>query len=117
MIGREEAKDAPNVMMGTFSLLTQSVDILFDSGATHSFISVKQVQILGLNPTQKSSLLFVILPDGITVTCEELYEVCPIKIYECEFLEDLYKFKLTDFGVFLGMDWLARYQAQIDCPK
>ena len=74
MIGREEAKDAPNVMMGTFSLLTQSVDILFDSGATHSFISIKLVETLGPNPTQKSSLLSMILLDGKIVTCEELYE-------------------------------------------
>jgi len=57
------------------------------------------------------------LLDGKTVSCEELYEGCPIKIYECEFPVDLYKFELTDFGVILGMDWLAKYQAQIDCPK
>jgi len=30
---KEEAEDSPNVVTGTFSLLTQSVDILFDSGA------------------------------------------------------------------------------------
>jgi len=59
----------------------------------------------------------VILPDGKIVTCEELYEGFPVKMYECEFLADLYKFELTDFGVILGMDWLARYQAQIDFPE
>ena len=51
------------------------------------------------------------------MTCKELYEGCPIKMYECDFLADLYKFKLTDFGIILGMDWLARYQAQIDFPE
>jgi len=38
-------------------------------------------------------------------------------MYEQLFLADLYKFTLTDFGVILGMNWLARYQAQINCPK
>jgi len=38
-------------------------------------------------------------------------------MYECEFLMDLYRFELTDFGIILGMDWLARYQAQIDSSK
>ena len=38
-------------------------------------------------------------------------------MYEHEFLTDLYKFELTDFGFILGMDWLAKYQAQINCPK
>ena len=113
----EEAEDAPNVVMGTFFLLTQLVDVLFDSGATHSFISVRLVEPLGLTPLRRSSLLYVTLPDGKTVSCEELYEGCPLRIYECEFLADLYKFELTDFRVILGMDWLAKYQAQIDCLK
>jgi len=38
-------------------------------------------------------------------------------MYECEFPADLYKLELTDFGIILGMDWLVRYRAQIDCPK
>jgi len=57
----------------------------------------------------------VILLDGKTATCEELYEGCHIRMYECEFLADLYRFELTDFGVILGIDWLAKYHAQIDC--
>jgi len=100
---KEEAADAPNVVTGTFSLLTQSIDVLFNSGATHSFISTKLVEILGLNPTQKSSLLSLMLPDGKIVSCEELYEGCPVKMYECEFSADLYRFELTNFGIILGM--------------
>ena len=78
MIHKEEAKDAPNVITCTFSIQAQLVDVLFDSGAMHSFISVKLVETLGLVPTCKSSLLSVILLDGKTVWCEELYEDCPI---------------------------------------
>jgi len=44
---KEEAKDASNVMIGTFSIQAQQMDILFDLGATHSFISVKLVETLG----------------------------------------------------------------------
>jgi len=64
MIRKKEAKNAPNVVAGTFSFLTQPVEVLFDSGATHSFISAKLVKILKLNPTQKSSMLSVMRPDG-----------------------------------------------------
>jgi len=71
----------------------------------HSFISVKLVETLGLHPTRQPSLLSVMLPDGKTVLCEELYEGFLIKMYECEFPTDLYKFELIDFGVILGMDW------------
>ena len=101
---KEEAEDAPNVVTGTFSLLTQLVDVLFDSGATHSFIFVRLVEALGLTLTRRSSLLSVTLPDGKTVSREELYEGCPLRMHECEFLADLYKFELTNFGVILGID-------------
>jgi len=111
---KEEAEEAPNVVMCTFSILTQPVDALFYSGATHSFISVKLAESVGLIPTHKSSLLPVILPDGKTVTCEDLYEVFPLRKYEYEYLADLYGFELTDFGIILGMDWLAKHHAQID---
>jgi len=100
---KEEAEDAPNIVTSTFSILTQPVDVLFDSGAMHS-ISIKLVELLGLVPTHKSSLLYVIPLDGKAVTCEELYEDCPLRMYEYEFLANLYGFELTDFGVILGMD-------------
>jgi len=61
---KKEAEDAPNIVTGTFSLLTQPVDALFDLGATHSFISTKLVKILGLIRTHKSPLLSMTLPDG-----------------------------------------------------
>ena len=51
------------------------------------------------------------LPDGKPVSCEELYEGHPVKIYDYEFPANLYKFELTDFGIILGMEWLSRYQA------
>ena len=102
---KEKADDAPNVVMGTFSLLAQTVDVLFDSGATHSFISVKLVETLELNLPQKSSLLSVVLPDRKAVLCEELYEGCPIKMYECEFVADLYKFEFKDFWVI--REWIC----------
>jgi len=106
---KEKAEDAPNVMTGTFCTQIQPVDILFDSNVMHSFISAKLVETLRLVLTRKSSLLSVILPDGNVVRCEELYEDCPIRIYEHEFLANLYRFKSTDFEVILGMNWLAKY--------
>ena len=112
-----QAENAPNVVTGTFSIQVQSIDVLFNLGATHSFISVKRVEVLRLVLTRKSSVLSMILPNWKTVMCEELYEDCPIRMYEHEFLTDLYRFELANFGVILGMDWLANHQTQIECPR
>ena len=50
----------------------------------------------------------MILLDGKIVKCEELYKDYLIWMCEHEFLADLCEFELTDFGVILGMDWLAK---------
>ena len=78
---------------------------------------MKLVETLVTVPTCGPPRLSMILPDRKTVKCEEPYEDCFIQMYEHEFLTDLYKFELTNFDVILGMDWLAKYQAQIDCLK
>jgi len=101
---KEEAEDALNIVTGTFSMQAQLVDVLSDSDATHSFISVQLVETLGLVPTRKSSLLYMILSDGKTIRCQELYENFPIRRYEHEFLANLYRFELIDFGVILRID-------------
>ena len=75
---KEEVDDASNVVNGTFSIQAQPVDVLFDLGATHYFISVKLVETLGLVLTRKFSLLSVIHLDGKTLRCDELYEDCSI---------------------------------------
>jgi len=105
------------VVTGTLPIQAQPIDVLSNSGATHSFIFIKLVEALGLVPTHRPPLLSVTLPICKTIKCDELYEDCPIQIYEHEFLADLYKFELTDFDIILGMHWLAKYKAQINCPK
>jgi len=76
----EEAEDALNVVTGTFSIQAQPVDVLFDSDATHSFISVKLVEALRFVSTRRPPQLFMIPPDRKTVKCEELYDDCPIQM-------------------------------------
>ena len=43
------------------------------------------------------------------------YRDCPIKIREYEFLGDLIELSIREFDVILGMDWLSRHQAIVDC--
>jgi len=54
---KEEVEDAPNMVTGNFSIRTHHVVVLFDSGATHSFVSVKLVDMLQLALTPGQSLL------------------------------------------------------------
>ena len=44
-----------------------------------------------------------------------MYRDCPIKLREYEFLGDLIKLSFREFDLILGMDWLSRHQAIVDC--
>jgi predicted aspartyl protease len=51
-------------MMGTFSINYKPVIILFDSGATHSFISDKCGARVGLDSYQTKGLYMISTPGG-----------------------------------------------------
>ena len=44
-----------------------------------------------------------------------VYRDCPIKIREYEFWGDLIELSFREFDVILGMDWLSRHRAIVDC--
>ena len=44
-----------------------------------------------------------------------MYRDCPIKIREYEFLGDLIELSFREFDLILGMNWLSRHQAIVDC--
>ncbi|XP_021758488.1 uncharacterized protein LOC110723439 [Chenopodium quinoa] len=88
--------------------------VLFDSGASHSFISKKVVRSLGLESPESVSL-DVSIPSGEVRSCLRLFLSVPISISRVEFLADLIEFNMNDFDVILGMDWLGKYEAKIDC--
>jgi len=108
---KEEAENAPNMVIGNFSIQTHPVEVLSDFGATHSFISARLVSKMQENLTSRHSMLSIALPDGKVVSCQELFVDCPILIHSYEFLADLYRFELTEFDIILGMDWLSKHQA------
>jgi hypothetical protein len=53
-----------SVLTGTFSISNTPVKILFDSGATHSFISEKLISKLGMEGSHTTSAYKIITPGG-----------------------------------------------------
>ncbi|XP_021733279.1 uncharacterized protein LOC110700090 [Chenopodium quinoa] len=109
-----QAKSANDVVIGVFFISSFPVKVLFDSGASHSFISKEVVGSLRLE-SRESVSLDVSIPSGKVRSCSRLFFNVPISISGVEFLADLIKFDLNDFDVTLGMDWLGKYKEKIDC--
>ncbi|XP_074300181.1 uncharacterized protein LOC141631404 [Silene latifolia] len=113
-MGKEAAKEDAHVVTGTFLVNSKPTFVLFDSGATHSFISREHVRALNLT-TYDRVVDSVIVPSGESVSCDRIYTSVPIQIGKVVFHSDLMEFPLGGFEVILGMDWLGKYKAFIDC--
>ncbi|XP_022859888.1 uncharacterized protein LOC111380532 [Olea europaea var. sylvestris] len=55
---RSNAETNPSVVTGKFSIFGTTALVLFDSGATHSFMSIEYVRRLGRTPDRQESVTF-----------------------------------------------------------
>lgn len=91
-----------------------SVSILFDSGATDSFISPLVVERCGLVAIRQEVSWEVELASGARVSVESEVKGCQLKIGNTTTLVDLRVTPLGSYGVVLGMDWLYAHRAKMD---
>ena len=46
-----------------------------------------------------------------------MYKNCPLLVHDREFSVDLISLPYHEFHFILGMDWLSKHQAIVDCDK
>ncbi|XP_040998170.1 uncharacterized protein LOC121244214 [Juglans microcarpa x Juglans regia] len=115
------ARDCPRNMpppatkSGTLSLFSRHASILFDSGATHSFISNHYVPLTEKIPEPLEPSMSVATPSGEHVNCDYVLIGCLIEIQGRILPADLIIFNMSGFDVILGMYWLSRNHACVDC--
>ena len=83
--------------------------ILFDSGASHSFVVVSSVDVLGLEVETLDEPLHVSSPLGTRVRFDQICRDCELEISGILLTVDLWVIDIFDFDVILGMDWLTAY--------
>jgi hypothetical protein len=112
----EEAQEAPDVVINTFFINGLSAVVLFDSGASHSFISAAYVVKHNLPMTLLRSQMIVSSPRGDM----PVRQLCPkvnLKIRGVDFVTNLIVLESKGIDVILGMDWLGKHKVLIDCAK
>ena len=110
-----EDTDAPDVIIGNFTIFDTFVHALIDPGSTHSCVCTDIPNLGNLPRSETEYDILVTNPLGHSVVMNKVYKDCPIKIREHEFLGDLIELSFKEFDVILGMNWLSRHRAIVDC--
>jgi hypothetical protein len=99
---------------GTAPVLGFEASILFNSGATHFFMSIMFIRLSSLVVRTLELGLAITTPIGKIVACK--YEVCecPVRIYGRVLPTNLVVLPMVSYDVVLRMDWLVRHSAIID---
>jgi hypothetical protein len=104
------------VMTGTFSIHGKPVKILFDSGATHSFINKSTQVNLGLNVLRVKNDFKIATPGG-KISSNTLVKSVPLQLGSKVFQTNLLTLGLDGIDVILGMDWMTHHKVTLDIAE
>jgi hypothetical protein len=112
----EEAQEAPDVIIGIFFINDTSVVVLFDSGASHSFISAAYIEKHNL-PIALLRCQMIVSSLGEDMPARQLCPKVNLKIREVDFVANLIVLESKGIDIILGMDWLSKHEVLINCSK
>ena len=110
-----EDQNAPEVIAGIFSLYDTEMHALIDPGSTHSYVCMEHVFDKVPSMEKLAYDMHVTSPLGHNVCVNNIYRNCPIVIQTKEFIADLITLPFREFDLILGMDWLSKNRAIVDC--
>jgi hypothetical protein len=103
-------------MTGTFSVFNQPALILFDSGASHSFISQK-FSVKCQLPFFHTRGSFMIATSGGKVATNQLNQSVPIRLGSHIVKTTLLILGLENVDIILGVNWMTRHQVVLDIAR
>jgi len=112
-----EATRSGNLILDHCLLFGNSVLVLFDSGASHSFISHDCVKKLGLSTRDLGCELIVSTPASGQVSTNVACIGCLMDVEGRRFKVNLVCLPLEGLEVILGMDWLSINHVVLDCGR
>jgi hypothetical protein len=112
----EEAQQAPNVVLGMFLASSHPATILFDSGASHSFIPSSFVAKHTMSIATMRHTMLVSSP-GSEMRTKNICPAVSISIRGVGFPSNLILLDSKGIDIILGMNWLSKYDGVIQCAR
>ena len=103
------------MFVGVIPLFDVNAKVLFDSGTTHSFLASSFVQTHKLEVTKDTKGWYISIPTGINQVAEWVCKRCPITLGHLTLPATMIVLEMKDFDIILGMYWMSKYYAFIDC--
>ncbi|KAI3796491.1 hypothetical protein L1987_39162 [Smallanthus sonchifolius] len=117
-ISAEEAKNNADVVSGTFKINSLPALVLFYSGASRSFVSLKIVKHSSFVSSKLDEPLEIEAANDKSFFVFDIFRDCKLRAGGETFFIDLIPMAMGDFDVIVGMDWLSKNKASILCgPK
>jgi hypothetical protein len=112
----EDAQAALDVIIGMILINDNNAIVIFDSGASHSFVAPNFMQKHNLPLSMLKNRMIVSSPGGDM----HARNVCPkgnILIRGVEFIANLIVLESKGIDVILGMEWLSKHKGMVNCAK
>jgi hypothetical protein len=109
----KDALEGGHVLTGTFSLNGHPIIILFDSGATHNFISKAYTQTHKMAVKSINTPYMIRTPGGNVFT-KQLAMSTPLNLVEKIYRTHLIVLDGQGINVILGMSWMGDHKALLD---
>ena len=102
-------------MTGNLNVCSKQATILFDSGATHSFVSPSFAACLKEEICMLDNPLVVLTLTREVYSISKVLRECEVQIEKEIFSANLVVLDILEFDVILGMSWLSSNHAILDC--
>ena len=116
-VTQQEADASSDVITGMISVYDHDAYALVDPGVTHSFISVPFTERHQIESQPIDGRMVVSVPNGDTMISGRIVPGSRLVIQNKDFPADLIVLGIHDFDIILGMDWLSKHRATLDCYK
>ncbi|XP_071712929.1 uncharacterized protein [Rutidosis leptorrhynchoides] len=116
-ISTKEAREDPELVTGTFLLDNCLASILFDTGADKSFIAKDFTVAINRPLTALDTRYAIELANGKLIKTDKIMRGCVLNRSNNMFEVDLMPLELGSFDVVIGMGWLSKNCADINCKE
>jgi hypothetical protein len=111
-----ELPEGAPIMTGTFSINHHPVIALFDTGDTHSFISMDCGTNVGLDICYINEAYRIVTPGG-KILSNQICRMVPLQLGSYLIKTDLLVLDLKGMDVLLGMNWMTQHHVSLDIPS